>query len=39
MIYLYMAGFLEYVILHYIFIGQFNKYKPSMTKEEWDRKL
>jgi len=28
-----------YVILHYIFIGQFKKHKPSMTKEEWNRKL
>jgi hypothetical protein len=26
-------------IIHYIFYGQFNKHIPSMTKEEWDRKL
>jgi hypothetical protein len=39
MIYFYMAVFLVYIILHYIFIGQFKKHKPSMTKEEWTRKL
>ncbi len=39
MIYFFMTIFLIYVILHYIFIGQFNKYKPTMTKKEWDKKL
>jgi hypothetical protein len=26
-------------IVYYIFYGQFNKHIPSMTKEEWDKKL
>ncbi len=34
-----LAIYCVYALFYYFFIGQFNKHKPTMTKEEWDRKL
>jgi hypothetical protein len=34
-----LAMYCVYASFYYFFIGQFNKHKPTMTKEEWDKKL
>ena len=34
-----LNAYMFIAIVYYIFYGQFNKHVPSMTKEEWDRKL
>ena len=39
MIYILFGIYIIYAMFHYMFIGQFNKHKPTMTKEEWDKKL
>jgi hypothetical protein len=39
MIYWLFSLYMIYAIIHYIVIGQFNKHKPSLTIEEWHKKL
>jgi hypothetical protein len=38
-LHIYICMYCVYASFYYFFIGQFNKHKPTMTIEEWDRNI